>query len=236
MTKALLPDSGRVVFDRLMRGLLAGSFVRVINYHNTPQRRFEEYDRQLARYAETFGPADEQDIEDYLRTGEWRRGKPGLIPVFFEGYLNNYEVGAALAEKHGFIAWFLIPSAFPGQPVERQREFAKAHHIGLIEDDGRRVAMNWDEVRDLEARGHVIASHTRTHSALNLASSEEELRDEIVRSQYDFEEQLGHPVKTFAWLYGSEYGGDPRADRLVHEAGYRLLFSNFQIQKVPDEY
>lgn len=212
--------------------LARGGVVRTINYHNTPLSRAREYERQLAALAGRYDPVSERDLEGWLDTGAWHKARPGLIPVFYEGYRSNYEVGAPLAERYGFRAWFFVPSAFPDVPPAEQRAFAAEHHIRFVEDGGERIAMTWDELRDLDERGHVITSHTRHHVPLAPGTPDELYRREIVGSQRDFERELGHPVKAFAWLYGSEYGADPRADAWLREAGYRFLFSNFKIQRV----
>ncbi len=232
MAKTILAQTAAQTVDRLRRATTSGAVLRVINYHNTPASRADEYERHLASLAERFTSCTEQDVLDLFETGVWRKSSPGLVPVLFEGYRNNYEVGLPLIEKYGFAAWFFIPSAFLTVPVAEQRSFAEGHHIGLVDEDGELIAMTWEQVRDAEARGHVIASHTRHHAPLTHETPDHELEDEIVGSQREFIEHLGHPVRTFAWLYGSEYGSDPRADAYVHMAGYELLFSNFMLQRV----
>jgi peptidoglycan/xylan/chitin deacetylase (PgdA/CDA1 family) len=232
MTTTLLPTDWETVFQSLQQGFLKGSYIRVINFHNTPHSKKDVYERQLAFCQQHFFPVNENDLANFFKTGQWKKDKPGLIPVFYEGYRNNYEVAAPIAEQYGFVAWFFVPSAFPSIPVGKQRAFAKAHSIGIIDDyqDGR-IAMTWDELRELDQK-HVIACHTKTHHRLTKDSLDSELRREIVESKEELEQQLGHEVSTFAWLYGSEYGVNPKADAYLHKAGYRYLVSNFKIQKL----
>lgn len=232
MSKILLSKSGGEVADELQRGVAQGSTIRVINYHNTPASRADEYERQLTMAAERFSACTELDVLALFDSGTWHKDAPGVIPVFYEGYVNNFEVALPMVERLGLTAWFFIPSAFLSVPVPQQREFAATHKIGLVNEGGERVALSWDEVREIEARGHVIASHTRHHTGISLDTPDDVLSEEILGSQREFEEQLGHPVRTFAWLYGSEYGSDARADRYVRQAGYELLFSNFRLQRL----
>ena len=91
--------------------------------------------------------------------------------------------------------------------------------------------MTWDELLELDQK-HVIACHTKTHSRLTRESPDTLLRQEIIESKEELEHHLGHEVSAFAWLYGSEYGVNPKADSYLHEAGYRYLVSNFKIQKL----
>jgi peptidoglycan/xylan/chitin deacetylase (PgdA/CDA1 family) len=127
-----------------------------------------------------------------------------------------------------------VVSGYAGCPVPDQLAFGGAHTLATIPDeypDGR-YALSWEELRDLDRAGHVIASHTRSHSRVSIADSAA-LEAEIVGSQEDFVRGLGRPVRAFAWLMGAAYGENPVADTLVDRAGYEFLFSNFRIQRLP---
>ena len=232
VTKRILSVRWERTLESLQQGLARGSYLRTINFHNTALGRRDDFERQLAFCQQHFSSVTEADLNTLFETGRWHKDKPGLIPIFFEGYRNNFEVAAPLAEAYGFSGWFFVPSAFPGTPLDAQHSFAKRHSIGIIDEDrDKRLAMTWDELRELSHK-HVIASHTQTHSRLTHDSSDEELRREIVDAKAELERELGKEVTTFAWLYGSEVGVNARADRYLHEAGYRYLLSNFKIQRL----
>lgn len=219
-------------FAFLQLRFLTGSYLRSINYHNTPAASAAWYERQLAFYATHFSSVNERDLESFSTTGRWHKAKPGLIHAFYNGARNNYDVMKPLLEHYGFVGWFFIPSDFASTAPPLQRSFAEAHGIRLIPDeypDGR-IAMSWQEIRELDG-SHVVASHTKTHSRIS-PDSTKDVQREIVASQQDFERQLGHKVSSFAFLSGSALGIDPEADRYLHEAGYRFLFSNFKVQKL----
>jgi hypothetical protein len=55
---------------------------------------------------------------------------------------------------------------------------------------------------------------------------------EIVGSQRDLQEQLGHPVRSFVSYGGPVYGAHPDTDRLIDSAGYQFVFSNLKIQRL----
>jgi peptidoglycan/xylan/chitin deacetylase (PgdA/CDA1 family) len=219
------------VFTSLKQGLSAGQYIRTVNFHNTPAHRTEQYEQQLEHYARHFSSVTEDDLETVLTTGQWCKAKPGLILAFYNGYRNNFDVMKPLLEHYEFVGWFFTPSEFVGTPPPLQKAFALEHTMRVVDEyeDGR-VALSWDEVRELEKQ-HVVASHTKTHSRITLDVARD-LEREIVGSQQDFVRELGHPVKAFAWLLGSEYGVHKAADKYLHKAGYRYLFSNFKIQKL----
>jgi peptidoglycan/xylan/chitin deacetylase (PgdA/CDA1 family) len=230
------PEDGEdpVTATAALGGLAAGPLLRTINFHNTPPARSEEVERQLLAAAERFRAADEDDLDRLLSGGAWHGRKPPLIPVFYEGYRNNYDVALPLLERAGLRGWFFIPTSFIDTPVPEQHAFARAHHIGLTEDDraGGRCAMTWDELRDVVSRGHVVACHTATHCAIVDVKTHEDGQREIVGSRQRLEQELGREVRTLAWLSGAPYGENERVDAAVREGGYRLVFSNTKIQNI----
>lgn len=217
-----------------LHGLAVGRYVRVINYHNTPRARAGEYELQLAEAAERFAPIDEAGVEELL-SGRRPPARPAVIPCLFEGYRNNYDVALELVERAGLTAWFFIPTAFIDCAVADQPAFAREHWIDLVDDehgDGRQ-AMSWDELRDVVARGHVVASHTATHCTVAQIRTEEDVEREITAPRRRLAEELGVSVHSIAWLLGGSYGENPVADAAVRAAGYRLHFGGGRIQRIP---
>jgi len=218
----------------LVRAFAAGAPVHAVNFHNTPAHRAAEYDRELGTLAERFEAATEDALAGFLATGRWPHRKPGVVIALYNGYRNNFDVVRPLLEKHGLRGWFFVASGYVSCPPAEQLAYGAAHTLTTIPGeyaDGRH-ALSWDEVRALDRAGHVIASHTRTHSRVSRDDAEA-LEAEIVGSQEDFRRELGHPVRAFAWLMGAPYGESSLADALVDRAGYDFLFSNFRIQRLP---
>lgn len=205
--------------------------LKVVNYHLTPAARAEVFDREFAALAARYAPVREDDLAEYLATGRWPMGRDGVIPVFYNGYRNNFDVARPLLDKHGLTGWFMAVTGFTDCPVAGQRDFAAAHRLAVTGEypDGRH-ALSWDEIRALD-KGHVVASHTRNHTRVGL-DDPVAVDSEIVGAQQDFRRELGHPVRAFAWLFGGKYGENPVADGAVDRAGYEFLFSNFAVQRL----
>ena len=207
--------------------------LRVVNYHLTPAARADIYDREFAALAARYCPVGQDDLAEYLATGRWPMARPGVIPVFYNGYRDNFDVARPLLEKHGLIGWFMVVTGFTDCPDLDKTNFAAAHNISVpaTEYSDGRPALSWDELRTLD-QTHVVASHTRSHSRVSL-DDPVRLEDEIVGAQRDFVRELGHPVRAFAWLFGGKYGENPVADGMVDRAGYEFLFSNLALQRLP---
>lgn len=197
--------------------------VRCVNYHDVPPSEAGRFEDQLRFFARHFAPVGLGDLEDLL-AGRWRHDKPGLVISFDDGVWTHHEVAAPLLERHGFVGWFFVPSAFPAVPLGEQGSWAGEHQISSRgpRDDGR-VAMTWDEVRDLDRR-HVVGCHTMTHRRLAAALSDAELDLEVARAKAVMEEQLGREVPVFCWVGGEEWSYSAAAARAIRDAGFRYAF------------
>jgi peptidoglycan/xylan/chitin deacetylase (PgdA/CDA1 family) len=212
-------------------------FVRVINYHNTIARCEDRLRAQLAAAAEAFAPVTEAELMALIAGEPWAKDRPPLIPVFYEGYRNNYDVALKLLEETGLVGWFVVPSAFPDAPVAEQRAWAERYDVGLEEDaadfpaDGR-YALTWDELRAIAGAGHVVACHTAHHRGTADIAGAAEIGVELVGSRARLEQELGREVRALAFLWGSPWGEAPMVDAAVLEAGYRLVISNTKWQRL----
>ena len=206
--------------------------LRVVNYHLTPARHAAIFDREFAALAARYAPVRQDDLAEYLTTGRWPMGRDGVLPVFYNGYRNNFDVARPLLDKHGLVGWFMAVTGYSSCPTAGQRTFAATQRLTTLPDeyaDGR-SALSWDELRQLDGP-HVVGSHTRNHSRVGLDDAAV-IHAEIVGAQDDFTRELGHPVRSFAWLFGGRYGENPVADAAVSQAGYQFLFSNLTVQKL----
>lgn len=215
-----------------LENLARGSYLRVVNFHNTPASRAEEYAEQLAGYARSHRSMSLGDLDRLATTGRWEHDRPGLLAVFFEGYRNNFEVALPILEDLSLTGWFYIPSAFHSVAVEEQAAFADAHHVGLAaEEAGGRAFMTADEIRRVGER-HVIAAHTATHEHMGSIVTDDDVEREIVAPKRVLEEICGRPVDVFAWLFAERYGINELCDRGLRAAGYRWVASHARLQKI----
>lgn len=93
--------------------------------------------------------------------------------------------------------------------------------VGPQYDIGIRC-LDWDEIRDLAARGVSFQSHARTHRKLEQLSTTE-IVEELGQSKATLEQQLGLPVEAICYPAGSF---DQRVLRIAKECGYSLGFTS----------
>lgn len=218
-------------FSGQEQALRSGQFLRVVNYHNTPHADTEKIRGELRSLAEHFAPVTLADLDLFRSTGNWHKDRPGIIPVFYEGYRNNAEVAAPLAEEVGLTAWFFLCTAFLDVPVPQQFDYANAHHIDLVEENraGDRLAMTWDEVAALSRR-HVVTPHTANHAEAASLRTDADLEREIFEPKRRMDAVTGQDAPATAFLWGTPYGAHPDVDAALREAGYRYQFGNTMIQ------
>lgn len=199
-------------------------YVRALNYHDTPRTHAANLRKQLEWYSSHFSNCNYSQLRNLLANGAWDDPKPGLIISFDDGLRSNYEIATPLLEEFGFTGWFMVPAALLETDSAQHEEFAVTNtiiHQGL---HSNALGLSWDDVRDLESRGHVITCHSMNHRRLSDSLSDEQLHEEIVQSKSLMESRLRHPVTGFTWVGGEEFSYSRRAFNTIVQANYSEIF------------
>jgi peptidoglycan/xylan/chitin deacetylase (PgdA/CDA1 family) len=194
-------------------------FVRVVNYHGVPPRLGDSFARHLDQLLTRFGGADGNDLERLLEEGPGDR--PAIVFTFDDGLANHLEIVAPRLEERGLRGIFAIPAEFPSiaradQPRwHRERVYPTANEEHKYDED--RLALTWEQVGELAARGHRICSHSYGHRPVDASVDSESYRREIVGSRSLLEAELGGnvPVDGFAWPGPWQNDPAPAAEALV---------------------
>lgn len=189
-----------------------GVIVPILIYHYTPK----DFEQQLQNLlAKGYTGIDLDMLAASLLNGAKLPIKPVII-TFDDGFSNQTEAGVILA-KYQFKATFYIITS--GQAslycIGAGRRFDQKQSCG----DGY---LNWDQIKELDKNPlFTIAAHTVDH--LNLASQPiEAQRFQINTSKEVLETELGHPIKHFAYPYGSYTA---TTIGLVRQAGFSTAVS-----------
>jgi peptidoglycan/xylan/chitin deacetylase (PgdA/CDA1 family) len=201
-------------------------YIRAINYHGVSEETAGNFEQQLAYYAQRFTTVSLTELDNFFHLQRWDKKRPGLIISFDDGMSSNYAVAAPLLDKYGFNGWFFVPVDLISTPPSEQMRFARNHLIlpDSTSSKAERVAMSWDELRDLDRRQHVIGCHTRSHLRMLQGLSESVLEYEICTGRAVLKEELGHVCDCYAWVGGEEWSYTSDAASVVSHAD-RLLLS-----------
>ena len=190
----------------MFRYLMNNSYIRVVNYHNTNPVDAERFEAEIKYFSQHF----------------------------VEGFRNHYDVILPILDKYHFTGWFYLPSFFMDVPVMDQLAFSEAHDLNVSDKNlypDQRVAMTWDEVREIAGR-HEICCHTGNHFEITKETSQEDMQREIVEAKRYLEEKIGREVEVFCWLYGEEYHYNEKAHKFLKEAGYKYVVSNLKLERI----
>ena len=200
--------------------------LRVLMYHkvndvpgNTvtvPVSLFDEQMAQLRELGYTVVSLDDV-LAHYVDADPLPPG--ALLITFDDGYADNLEHALPVLEKHGCPAVLFVPIAYVGEarPLPHEEWLAQRGIVNRTVD--------WGELAELEAAGVRIESHGISHRALAGLGVDEAAR-EIVVSKLRLEERLGRPVRSFAYVNGSEAHYRPVHVSLLRQAGYDLGFTS----------
>lgn len=222
--------------QEIVTRLMSTELLKTVNIHNTPPYMAEKLEEQLAFYSQKYCPFTIEDLHEYSLTGKWTKPRPGIVFALFEGYRNNFDVYYPLLEKYGMTGWFFIISDFMDVPESEQREYALAHDIDPCErhDFGfgypgeDRIAMSWDEIRELSKK-HEIICHTASHLSMAETNTDEFLHREIVDSKHNIEQHIGREIEMFCSLWGYGYGHSEKIAKHIRDAGYKYVWGGYGV-------
>ncbi len=254
---------GTAICAAHLRRQYGAEYVRAIAYHAVPKSSLDSFKQQLDWLAERYEcfceaeldafcgdvPHDELDRRSGQKTGASGveagahpegtvlngREKPGLVISFDDGQINNYRYAVPALEERALRGWFFIPSEAPRQRGEAERVFCDAgtYKLPTVPESDGRLVMNWDELKDLAQRGHVIGCHTADHRRLRNSLTGSELQTEISGAKEEIEANLGRKCLSFAFVGGEPDTYSDAAYRKVEEAGFRYAFTTLSAPFYP---
>lgn len=231
---ATMPETDILTRPFQRSAFAAGAFLRVVNWHNTPQSQRALLKAQLSGYLRHHQPVLPDDLDRLFETGRWPLDRPGFIPCFYDGYLNNATVAAPLCEELGITAWFFPPTGFLEVAMRDQQAYAVAHDITLLDDEPHPPwAMTWDHLARIGER-HVVAAHTASHAAARTIVTPQDVEREITRPIRQLTQLTGRVPPAFAFLYGTPpVRGTPAGDAVL-SSGVRYATTNTAYVRIAD--
>ena len=155
----------------------------------------------VADYLVRHAQVDEVTIED--RT--YRLRQPGERHLLAQAVSTHLRHSISVAERDAFLATVRKALAITSP----------------VPSEGGMCPLTWEQVREMEESGWVsFGAHTMHHPILASLSDPAEVQREVAECRVVLEQQLGHPVRTFAYPVGKpEHIGEVGL-RSVRDAGY----------------
>ena len=217
-----LPEIG----FKLYKLFFGNNYLRSVNYHCTPSVFTAQFEQHLKFFYDHYSNVTQQELSNFLGGAKWNKKKPGLIISFDDGLRSNYDYAAPLLEKFGFTGWFVIPPGFIQSEKKHQKAYAVENNIRCRTYYNERIAMSWQEIRDLTRRGHHISSHTYGHVRLPRSVNPDKIDFEIRQSKKILEQYLDIPISSFGWVGGEEENFCTYASDAIRDAGYSFSFNS----------
>ncbi len=183
---------------------------RILTYHSVGERSHEMNVRTEDFAAQMLWLRDHAVVIPLEAAID---GQPGVALTFDDGFVDNLRNAAPILKAYEFPATVFMVAGRAGGYLDGEP------------DRERGRLMTWDELRELASLGIEIGAHTLHHPHLAELPAEAQ-REEIEGSKRLSEQQLGQPVRAFAYPYGSARDYNKDSLRLVQEAGFSHACSN----------
>jgi peptidoglycan/xylan/chitin deacetylase (PgdA/CDA1 family) len=139
--------------------------------------------------------------------------------TFDDGFAECHSIIAPVLEEFGVNGAFFINPGFVGGDAAYIDEFLTER----VATPGK-TPMTWEQIRDLESRGHVIGAHTIDHIRL-VVGDDNAIERQVVRCRTVIESEIERPCRFFAWPYGRLRDISLQARAAALEA-YDVLFAS----------
>jgi peptidoglycan/xylan/chitin deacetylase (PgdA/CDA1 family) len=195
--------------------------LRVLMYHKINDRRdsilsvpSRLFDEQMSYLKARYNVVSPDDVLADLSGGEPLPPRAAML-TFDDGYADVFEQAYPILERYGLPAALFLATDFIDQDVPFPHD---ARFPGQPDR-----ALSWAQVRAMADRIE-MGAHACSHRTLTTLPPEI-ARREIFESKARIEDQLGRPVRLFAYPSGGPLDFNARLRQWVIEAGYHLCFT-----------
>jgi peptidoglycan/xylan/chitin deacetylase (PgdA/CDA1 family) len=178
----------------------------VILYHDVNTNQIDKFASQidwLSNYWEFITPRQ----FELMSIGVLPIDKNYILLTFDDGFYSNGIVATKVLNPRNIKAIFFIVSEFVDieHEVNARKFIAKNIYPRLspMQVPLGQYNLNWNDLKDLLKKGHMIGGHTRTHCRLSEVSCNQNLRAEIIDSADEISKNLSIDVKHFAYTFGT---------------------------------
>ena len=167
-----------------------------------------DFEDQMQYLSREYNPVPLETVAQHIQNGTSL--PPRAIAVTFDdGYRDNYENVYPIVKRYKIPATVFLTTGFVG--TGELPAWERGHYTAE-----KPLMLSWKQVREMSDGGVSFGSHTLTHPFLTKVPRRQGLK-EIHVSKDIIEQQIGKPVRTFAYPSGDF---DSEVKGIVREAGY----------------
>ena len=236
--KKIFKDLVFLIFGNLsflfLNLLLKKDSIYVINYHATYPKYEKNFINQIKFYKKYFEIIDEKTLIDEHQSLKTNL-KPRILITFDDGHITNFNLASKILDTFNIKASFFIPvnvicrKTEKTIPEENKVLLDKYNILSDISEDNKnllsRLTMTWENIIDLDNRGHFIGSHGSNHVRLSKELSDDQLDYEISKSKEIIEEKLKKKINSFCWIVGDKKSYTKKASEVIKKNNYKLSFT-----------
>ena len=216
-----------------LRIILKKNCIYVVNYHATYPKHEDNFRKQLSFYKKYFKIINENMLinEKALFDSD---SDPKILITFDDGHISNYNSASKILDDLDIKASFFIPVNVINRKTEdkifEENKILLNQYSILsdLEEDVTncytRLTMTWENIIDLDKRGHFIGSHGSNHIRLSEELNSEQLSDEISKSKETIEKKLNKKINSFCWIIGDSKSYTKKASEKIKTSNYKLSF------------
>lgn len=215
--------------NRYMRNKPSG-FLRALIYHDIAPQHEILFAKQIEYVNKHYQFID---IETFCQMHQEKIPihNGNVLLTFDDGFKSNRIIAEKYLNPLGIKAIFFVISDFISCDVNRRPHFISQQIFdGTIKESevpAQLVPMDWDDIHFLLDHGHTIASHSYTHKRLSTISSQNVLEYEIIAGADKLQNELGIPIKYFAFPFGDVNSIDTKVMNLA-KIRYEYIFSGIR--------
>jgi peptidoglycan/xylan/chitin deacetylase (PgdA/CDA1 family) len=196
----------------------------VLYYHRIGQTDVlttsrEEFHNQLRDFKNRYECISLAELCHRLSEGR-RLRRRSITITFDDGYRDNFTEAAPLLKEADLTATFFVSTGF----IDYDRDFP--HDLRDQNPSGRFPKLMWDDLRQMEADGFEIGSHTVNHISLGCADSAT-IEQEVYDSLDALDRELGRRKRPFSFPWGKHQDISAEAMDCVRRAGYYAAVSAY---------
>ena len=190
--------------------------LRVVAFHDTPANEAGELRDRLRRLARRFAIVPLAGAFERVGLDHERLN---LVLTFDDGFKEHHAVAARVLDELALPATFFVPTGALDLEGERAADFSRRR----LRRSRTFEFMTTHDLRELaEEPLFDIGGHTQSHPDLGESG---ELHGELAGAKEVLEGIVGHPIRWFAYPFGSPFHLSAPALAATREAGFETAFT-----------